>query len=212
MEDVLDGYKKPLDPKEPVVCLDERPVKLHGEVTLPRHENEPGKIKTRDSEYVRYGTANIFCAVEPKAGKHITKVTKRRCGRDFAQMLTKIEAEYPEAKTIHLVLDNLSTHSRKSCTDFYGQERGNALWARFTPHFTPKHGSWLNQAEIEISLLSREALGKDRFPKIWCLRTRVNAWNARANQERRTINWRFTTAKARKKFRYGPKASPQAGY
>lgn len=210
MEEVLDVYQKPLDPKEPVVCLDERPVVLRGEVRLPRNENEPGKIKKRDSEYVRRGTANVFCAVEPKAGKHITKVTKRRKGRDFAQMLSKIEAEYPGAKTIHLVMDNLSTHSLKSCTSSYGKARGAALWNRFTPHFTPKHASWLDQAEIEISLMSREALSKDRFPNCWSLRLRVNAWNARMNDERRTICWKFTTAKARKKFRYGS-ASPQPG-
>jgi transposase len=204
MEEVLDLYQRPLDPAEPVVCLDERPVVLRAEVRLPRNENEPGKIKKRDSEYVRCGTANVFCAVEPKAGKHITKVTKRRKGRDFAQILSKIEARYPKAKTIHLVMDNLSTHKLKSCTDFYGQEKGEALWSRFTPHFTPKHASWLNQAEIEISLLSREAMGKDRFPNCWYLRARVNAWNQRINQEGRTIAWQFTTAKARKKFKYGP--------
>lgn len=204
MEEVLDLYQKPLDPAEPVVCLDERPVVLRAEVRLPRDENEPGKIKKRDSEYVRCGTANVFCAVEPKAGKHVTKVTKRRKGGDFAQMLSKIEAEYPKAKTIHLVMDNLSTHSLKSCTALYGQQRGKALWARFTPHFTPKHASWLNQAEIEISLMAREAMGRDRFPNCWSLRVRVNAWNQRINQEGRTIAWKFTTAKARKKFRYGP--------
>jgi transposase len=207
MEDVLNLYQKPLNPNEPVVCLDERPVKLHGEVKLPIHENEPGKIKKRDSEYIRCGTANVFCAVEPKAGKHITKATKRRKGRDFAQMLSKIEAEYHSAKTIHLVMDNLSTHSLKSCVGFYGQVRGTALWNRFTVHLTPKHASWLNQAEIEISLLSREALGKDRIPNRWGLRLRVKAWNKRVNQEHRTIAWKFTTAKARKKFKYGSAAS-----
>ena len=206
MEDVLDLYQKPLDPEEPTVCLDERPVVLRAEVRLPRDENKPGKIKKRDSEYVRCGTANVFCAVEPKEGKHITKVTKRRAGTDFAQMLSKIEAQYPKARTIHLVMDNLSTHTLKSCTDFYGERRGKALWGRFTPHYTPKHASWLNQAEIEISLLSREGLGKDRFPNCWSLRARVNAWNQRMNDEKRTIQWRFTTAKARKKFRYGSAA------
>ena len=203
MEEVLDLYQKPHNPAEPVVCLDERPVVLRAEVRLPQDENEPGKIKKRDSEYIRCGTANVFCAVEPKAGKHITKVTKRRKGRDFAQMLSKIEAQYSRAKTIHLVMDNLSTHTLKSCTDFYGKTKGEALWNRFTPHYTPKHASWLNQAEIEISLVSREALGRDRFPNCWSLRTRVNAWNQRINKEGRTIAWKFTTAKARKKFRYG---------
>ena len=209
MEEVLDLYQRPLNPDEPVVCLDERPVVLRAEVRLPRDENEPGKIKKRDAEYVRCGTANVFCAVEPKAGKHITKATKRRRGRDFAQMLFKIEGQYSGVKTIHLVMDNLNTHCQKSCTDFYGQDRGTRLWSSFTPHFTPKHASWLNQAEIEISLLSREALGKDRFPNRWSLRARVNAWNERINQERRTIAWKFTTAKARKKFKYGASVSPR---
>lgn len=211
MEDVLDQYAEPLDPEEPRVCLDERPVQLHGDVKLPIDEGEPGKIKKRDAEYVRYGTANIFAAVEPKAGRHLTKVTRRRTRADFARMLDDISHAYPSAKKIHLIVDNLNTHSEKSCIETFGPEPGAALWGRFQVHYTPVHGSWLNQAEIEISMISREALGGDRFPNLWNLGVRVKAWNARVNCEQRKINWRFTTAKARKKFRYGTVASLRSG-
>lgn len=201
MEDLLDLYAKPLNNEEPVVCIDERPVQLQAEVRFPIAA-DVGQIKKRDSEYVRCGTANIFCAVEPKAGKHITKVTKRRKRPDFAKMLSQISDAYPNVKTIHLVMDNLNTHCLKSCTELYGEEAGNRLWRRFTPHYTPKHGSWLNQAELEISFLSRESLGKDRFPNCWSLRVRVNAWNQTVNNEKRRINWKFTKSRARKKLNY----------
>lgn len=202
MEDVLDQYKKPLNTEEPTVCLDERPVQLLAEVKSPIQANEPGKIKKRDSEYVRCGKANIFCAVEPKAGNHITKVTTRRTAADFAKFMKEISDHYPKATKIHLVMDNLNIHCMKSCIEYYGADKGEKLWNRFEVHYTPKHGSWLNQAEIEISLLSREALGKERFHNLWSLQLRVNAWNKRSNEEQRTIQWKFTSSKARKKFKY----------
>ena len=116
-------------------------------------------------------------------------------------MLCLIESKYSRAKIIHLVLDNLNTHNAKSLIELYGQERGLKIWSRFTVHYTPKHGSWLNQAEIEIGLLSRQALGNDRFPNRWSLRYRVTAWTNRVNREELKIDWSFTTKKARKKFR-----------
>lgn len=158
MENILDLYERPVSREEPVVCLDERPIALHGE----KRERTPvksGKDAHVDYEYVRKGTANIFVAVEPLAGKHITKVTPTRTGGEFAKMLGQIARRYPKAKTIHLVMDNLSTHSGRSLERHYGEDKGRALWSRFTVHFTPKHASWLNQAEIEISILNRQSIG-----------------------------------------------------
>jgi hypothetical protein len=150
MEDVLEVYERPYDAAEPVVCLDEKPVTLHADIRSVRPA-VPGRETRRDSEYERCGTANTFCAVEPKAGRHFTTPTPDRSAFQFARFLCDLAMEYPDAKTIHLVMDNLNTHNRKSLTDAFG-EIGSEIWDRFTIHYTPKHGSWLNQAEIEISL------------------------------------------------------------
>jgi DDE superfamily endonuclease len=165
MGDVLAVYEKPYDPAEPVVCLDEKPVSLQADVR-PAEPPAPGRIAKRDSEYERCGTANVFCAVEPKTGQHFTWPTPNRSAAEFAQVMDKLAAQYPAADTIHLVMDNLNIHCRKSLTDFYGLEIAGSLWGRFTVHYTPKHGSWLNQAEIEISLFSRQCLGKRRIPSL----------------------------------------------
>ena len=202
MEEVLDLYEKPLNPKEPVVCLDERPVQLLGEVRDPILAEKPGTILKRDSEYVRCGTANVFCGVEPKAGRHFTKVTRNRKGPAFAKMVREIARAYPRAETIHLVVDNLNTHCQKPLTDYFGEKRGQKLWQRFTVHYTPKHGSWLNQAEIEIGLFSRQCLGRDRVADRAALRCRATAWNRRVNRRKLRINWRFTVKDARKTLTY----------
>jgi len=203
MEDVLGLYEKPYKAHEPVVCLDERPVQLHGE-SRARSRAKPGKEARYDYEYVRKGTANIFCAVEPLAGRHITRATPNRNHREFAKMMSAIARRYSDARTIHLVMDNLSTHSRKSLLKFYGEEAGALLWDRFTVHFTPKHGSWLNIAEIEIGLMNRQALGTRRFPDLPSLRQQVNAWHRRANKAQQKVAWTFTRKKARKTFAYDP--------
>jgi len=201
MEDVLALYEKPLSEKEPVVCIDEKPVVLHAEVRPPR-PMQPGRIARRDCEYERRGTANAFCGVEPKAGRHFTKITPNRSAPQFADYLVEIVAAYPEADTIHLVMDNLSSHGRKSLVDRYGERIGSLLWDRFTVHYTPKHGSWLNQAEIEISLFSRQCLGQRRIPSLAELHHEAHAWNRKMNHDHITINWKFTRKKARQKFRY----------
>jgi transposase len=201
MEDVLALYEKPLSEKEPVVCMDEKPVVLHADVRAPR-PLRPGQIARRDCEYQRRGTANTFCGVEPKAGRHFTKITPNRSSPQFADYLVEIAASYPEVDTIHLVLDNLSSHNRKALVDRFGEKIGGLLWERFTVHYTPKHGSWLNQAEIEISLFSRQCLGQRRIPSIADLRREARAWNRKMNQDRVTIDWKFTRKKARQKFRY----------
>src|SRR5260370_1143711 len=142
-----------------VVCIDEKPVVLHEEVRPPV-AMQPGRVARRDAEYRRCGTANVFCGVQPKAGRHFTKVTRNRCSPEFADYLLDIAVDYPEADTIHLVMDNLSSHTRKALVDRFGTEAGDWLWNRFTAHHTPKHGSWLNQAEIAIGLFSRQCLGR----------------------------------------------------
>lgn len=201
MEDVLALYEKPLSEKEPVVCVDEKPVVLHADVRPPR-AMRPGRVARRDCEYQRRGAANAFCGVDPKAGRHFTKVTPNRSAPQFADYLLEIVAAYPEADTIHLVMDNLSSHRRKALADRYGERLGGLLWDRFTVHYTPKHGSWLNQAEIEISLFSRQCLGQRRISSLGHLRQEAQAWNRKMNRDRVIINWKFTRKKARQKFRY----------
>jgi DDE superfamily endonuclease len=169
MEDVLKTYERPYDPKQPVLCLDEKPVTLHADVR-PSAPAAPGREARRDNEYQRRGTANVFCAVEPKAGRHFTCPTPDRAGLEFAQVVCQLARQYPQAETIHLILDNLNIHHRKSLTDLLGQESGRELWDRFTVHYTPTHGSWLNQAEIEISIFSRQCLGSRRIPDLKTLR------------------------------------------
>lgn len=201
MEGVLEVYEKPLSAQEPVVCVDEKPVTLHKDVRQPI-PMKPGSVAKRDNEYKRCGTANAFCGVEPKAGRHFTKITPNRSSPEFADFLRGIADAYPEAETIHLVMDNLSTHTRKAMVDRFGKEQGGALWDRFTIHYTPTHGSWLNQAEIEISLFSRQCLGKRRIGDQDTLRAEARAWNRRVNRKRVKINWTFDRKKARKKFKY----------
>ena len=204
MEDVLRLYGKPWNPKEPVICLDEKSVQLL-EDSRPVKPVRPGYIEKQDSEYIRRGTGNIFCGVEPKGGRHLTWVTKNRKADKFAQIILKIALAYPRVKTRHLVMDNLNTHNEKSLVGYYGRGKGRKLWKSFTVHYTPKHGSWLNQAEIEIGLFSRQCLGKDRIAKLKDLKDRAKAWNRQVNKKRIKIDWTFTTAKARKTFRYKDK-------
>jgi DDE superfamily endonuclease len=201
MEDVLETYERPYDPKQPVVCLDEKPVTLHADVR-PASPAAPGREARRDNEYERRGTANAFCAVEPKAGRHFTFPTPDRSAFEFAQVVFHLAMEYPEAETIHLVMDNLNIHRRKSLTDLYGAEMANEVWGRFTVHYTPTHGSWLNQAEIEIGIFSRQCLGKRRIPDLKTLNREARAWNQRVNRDCVKINWKFDRKAARRKFGY----------
>jgi hypothetical protein len=201
MEDVLEVYEAPYNPKEPVVCLDEKPVTLRAEVRPPSAA-APGREARRDSEYERRGTANVFCAVEPKAGRHFTFATPDRSGIEFAQVIFRLAMKYSEAHTVHLVLDNLNIHRRKSLTDLLGEETGGEVWDRFTVHYTPTHGSWLNQAEIEIGLLSRQCLGTRRIQDLTTLAREVRAWNRQINRRRTRINWKFDRKAARRQFGY----------
>ena len=206
MEDVLEVYERPYDSQQPVVCLDEKPVTLHADVRSASPAR-PGREARRDNEYERRGTANVFCAVEPKAGRHFTFPTPDRSAFEFAQVIFQLAIQYPKAETIHLVLDNLNIHCRKSLTDLLGEEVGGEVWDRFTIHYTPTHGSWLNQAEIEIGIFSRQCLGTRRIPDLKTLRRETRAWNRRMNRDCTKINWRFDRKAARRKFDYKRKSS-----
>jgi hypothetical protein len=201
MEDVLEVYERPYNRQEPVVCLDEKPITLHADVR-PASPAAPGREARRDNEYERCGTANVFCAVEPKAGRHFTFPTPDRSGFEFARVAVELALAYPEAKTIHLVMDNLNIHRRKALADVFGAEMAAQVWDRFTVHYTPTHGSWLNQAEIEIGLFSRQCLGKRRIPRLKILKAEARAWNRRMNRARVKINWKFDRRAARRKFGY----------
>ena len=201
MEDVLEIYEQDYNPQEPVVCLDEKPVTLRADVR-PASPAAPGREARQDSEYKRCGTANVFCAVEPKAGRHFTFATPDRCGFEFAHVLCELALQYQQAKTIHLVLDNLNIHRRKSLNRAFGLDMGGEVWERFTLHYTPAHGSWLNQAEIEIGLFSRQCLGHRRIPDLKTLRKETRAWNRRINRAGTKIDWKFDRQAARRKFGY----------
>ncbi len=211
MEKVLDILSQPVDEHAPVVALDERPVQLLASAR-PGKPMVPGRLARQDYEYVRHGTANVFCIVEPKTGRHHTHVTCNRKAPQFAKALRRIARAHPAARTIHLVMDNLNTHCAKSLTDSFGEHEGRRLWARFTVHYTPKHGSWLNPAELEASLWSRQCLGRDRISSLAELSRRTRAWNSRVNRSRRGIDWRFTTADARRVFGYKRSATLGSKY
>ena len=201
MEDVLAVYEKPYQADEPAICLDEKPIALHADVRPPRPA-KPGKPERPDNEYKRCGTANVFGIVEPKGGRHFTTATPDRSAPQFAHVVKTVVGQYPNAQTIHLVMDNLNIHCRKSLVDSFGEQKGGELWDRLTVHYTPKHGSWLNQAEIELSLYSRQCLGKRRIPTLAELQQETRVWNRNANRNRTKINWQFTRKKARKVFKY----------
>ena len=198
MEDVLAVYEKPYDSAEPVICIDEKPVSLHADVRPPSPA-KPGKPAKQDNEYERRGTANIFGAVEPKAGRHFTAATPDRSGYQFACLVKRIVACYPQAKTIHVVMDNLNIHRCTSLITHFGEEKGGSLWDRLTVHYTPKHGSWLNVAECEFAILTRQCLSR-RTPTVGELRRRVGAWENARNERLVEAKWRFTTADARIKL------------
>jgi hypothetical protein len=199
MEDVLAIYEKPYNPAQPVLCLDEKPISLHADVRAPIPA-KPGKLAKQDNEYKRCGTANVFGVVEPKSGRHFTTATPNRSGAEFARMVEHIVKQYPVADAIHLVMDNLNTHCRKSLTDCFGEQRGGDIWDRLSVHYTPKHGSWLDQAEIELSLYSRQCLGTRRIPDLATLKRETKAWNRKTNWKRTKINWRFTRKKGPEGF------------
>ena len=200
MEDILALYTRPLNPEEPVICFDEKSVQCLDEKRKSiRVKN--GSVR-RDYEYIRRGTANVFCVVEPRSGRRLTKVTPNRKKKAFALMLREVARAYPKAETVHLVMDNLNTHCEKSLIETFGETKGRKLWNRFTIHYTPKHASWLNQAEIEIGLYTRQCLGSRRINSFESLASETQAWRKHMNRKRPIINWKFGVREARKKFSY----------
>ena len=202
MEDVLDVYESSYDHQRPVVCVDEKPVALISDARDRIPATGPAEISKVDYEYKRNGSANVFCGIEPKRGLYFNKVTETRHGYEFADFLTGIAKFYKDAEKIVLVMDNLSIHSEKVIKDALGEEKGALLWSRFEVHHTPKHGSWLNQAEIAIGMYSRQCLGDGRVGTLENLERITNEWNSRANEKQQKIHWRFTKKKARKSFGY----------
>ena len=201
MEDVLRLYARPLRRSEPVIVLDERPVVLRDTARQGRSAR-PGSVGRRDYEYVRRGTANIFCILEPLTGRRLTYASADRKGAAFAKALQRIARRYPRAARIHLVMDNLSTHARTCVINALGAKRGARLWRRFKVHFTPKHASWLNIAEMEASLVSRECLAKRCIGDLPRLERVVGVWSATADKARRKVRWTYRVHDARRTFRY----------
>ena len=199
MEDVLDVYHRPPDPNRPLVCLDEASKQLIGETAEPVPA-EPGRPERFDYEYVRNGTANLFMISEPLTGRRSVTVTDRRTAKDFAEVLRWLADEvHPTAEKIVLVMDNLNTHTTASLYRAFAPAEARRLAERFEIHHTPKHGSWLNVAEIELSVLSRQCLNR-RIESIDELRREVSAWEQERNALGPVTRWQFTTADARIKL------------
>lgn len=199
MEELLDLYERSYNPAEPVVGFDECPVQLLGEVREPLPA-EPGQLARRDYEYIRAGTACLLACVEPLAGWRDVEVSDRRTKLDFARRMRFLTDEaYPEADLIHVVLDNLNTHTKGALYEAFPAAEANRIARRLCFHFTPVHGSWLNMTEIELSVISRDCLTK-RVPTAEALRSAIAAFQLRRNHDRATIDWRFTARDARAKF------------
>ncbi len=200
MEEVLAVYTRPYDPTRPVVCLDETSKQLVSETRTPLPA-EPGQPERVDYEYERQGTANLFMAVEPLTGQRHVTVTDRRTAVDFAQVVKALlEVHYPHAEKVVLVLDNLNTHKPAALYQAFEPAVAWRLLERLDIHHTPKHGSWLNMAEIELSVLSQQCLNR-RIPDTATLTREVAAWQQARNADPRPVNWRFTTADARIKLK-----------
>lgn len=200
MEDVLSVYERPYDPIRPMLCVDEASKELHDTPhgSLPI---EPGQSARQDYEYKRNGTRNIFMTVEPLAGRRTARVTERRTAIDFAEQLRiLVEEDYPGAEKIVLVTDNLNTHSAAALYETFEPAHAHQIAQKLEWHYTPEHGSWLNMAEIELSVLSKQCLDR-RIPDAETLEQEVNAWQQKRNGANPTIHWQFKTADARIKLK-----------
>ena len=199
MYDVLDLYEEEYDHKNPLVCFDEKPKQLIGDkrMSIPM---KPGSPEKYDYEYVRNGTANIFMAVEFKAGKRVTQVTKRRTMVDFAQFVKMlVDEEYPDVENIRLVMDNLNTHKEKSFYEAFSEDEAERILDKIEFHYTPKHASWLNAAEIEINVMDIECTDR-RIADMELLAYEVAAWTRGRNDNKNKINWEFTSENADEKL------------
>ena len=199
MEDVLEVYHRPYDERRPLVCLDEASKQLIGEAVQPLPA-EPGQPERFDYEYVRNGTANLFMISEPLLGWRAVQVTERRTAKDFAEVVRwLVEDVHPDAEQVVLVMDNLNTHKAASLYEAFPPEQARRILERLEIHHTPKHGSWLNMAETELSVLSRQCLDR-HIPDRATLVSETSAWMHDRNVDQSTIDWRFTTHDARIKL------------
>jgi hypothetical protein len=199
MESVLTLYHRPYDPKRPMICFDEQNIQLLKQIRAPIPVR-PGHPRREDHEYKRNSTRNLFIFSEPKVGKRYTLVTRRRTKRDFAYaMRYLVDGLYPDADCIDVVLDNLNTHSYLALVEIFGKTEADRIAAHLCFHFTPTHGSWLNMAEIELSVLTKQCL-KRRIPDEWTLTLELIAWENAANASHRQIHWGFTLDDARRVF------------
>lgn len=190
MYDILDLYEAPYDPKKPVICVDEKPKQLLGEKRKPI-PIQPGKPERYDYGYTRNGNANIFMAVEFKAGKRFVKVTDRRTKKDFATFMQELANQYPDTLRIQIVLDNLNTHFKSAFYETFPKKEADKILHKLDFHYTPKHASWLNAAEIEIGAMNTECTAR-RIPNKKKLTDELHAWCVDRNQKQKKINWRFT--------------------
>ena len=201
MEEVLTVYRLPHDPRFPVVCMDESSKQLVGEVRAPIPA-APGHGQIVDHEYVRHGVATLFVEVEPLAGRRHVAVTERRTRRDWAHFIkAMLDERYPTATKVRLVMDNLNTHDLASLYETFPPAEARRLAERLEIHYTPKHGSWLNIAEIELSCLTGQCLGR-RIADIDVLNAELEAWTHATNADERQVDWQFTTSDARIKLRH----------
>ena len=198
MEDVLDQYEKPHDPAEPVICMDEQPYQMLDQVR-PFERAAPGKAAKEDYEYRRCGTCSVFVAVEPTGGKRFVQARRHRKRADFARFVRHLLRRYPKARRIHLVLDNLNTHNEKSLIETFDAKQAKHLLRRIEWHHTPKHASWLNMAEIEISVLTKQCLGR-RLATLPNVQRHAAIWSRDRNRRKATINWTFKRSDARRVF------------
>jgi hypothetical protein len=201
MEDVLDLYEEPHDPKRPTVCFDEMPCRLVAETRTPVPA-EPGRpARCYDYEYERRGVANVFALFEPKGCWRHLEVTERRTAKDFAfQMRGLVDDHYPAAEKVRVVLDNLNTHTGAALYEAFAPGEARRILRRLEFHYTPKHGSWLNQVEIEFSALGKQCLSGRRIPDTETLAREISAWERERNERRATVEWRFTAEDAREKL------------
>jgi len=200
MEDVLDVYERPLDPKCPVVCMDEQPRQLIGEELIPR-EAKPGQVQRYDHQYVRNGTVNNFIFFQPLGNWRRVSVRERRTQKDFAEEIAHLlDVDFPDAEVVVLVMDNLNTHKIGSLYERFPAEQARAYAKRLEIHYTPKHGSWLNAAEIELSVLASQCLDR-RMGDIETFRREVEAWQETRNASSRGADWQFTAKDARIKLK-----------
>jgi len=199
MEKVLEVYKRPYDEKHPVVCMDESPKQLIGEIQTPVAA-KPGSEEKYDYEYVRNGVCNIFMSNEPLAGKRFVKVTERKQKPDWALFVEEIAAQYPTAEKITMVVDNYETHKPGALYEAFPADKAKTIWDRFEFIYTPKHGSWLNMAEIELNVLMGQCLA-GRIPDLEKIKAYVKAWQESRNNKNAKIKWQFKTEDARVKLR-----------